>query len=402
MNEVNEKTEIVSSHSIKSILWRMNTERKEKLIMNKEYCYAAVILFSLLVAVIQPARATIYLTLDGWEDEAGDPLAVGTWDGVTATLTEDVFETIQIDISGTESQPVVLDGAGHTVSGGTSGYGIYLHGRTRVTIIDVTVEGFQYGIFVQGSAAQHVTDNTVTNNTIHGSLSAGIRLDFCSGNSVTGNTVSHCTEGFGILLYRSSDHLGGGAPPPGNTVTGNTVSNNGRGIYLQYASNNEIYHNNFIDNYTHAQADDTNISGNVFNLASPIGGNYWGEVVGAPYLIYDKLGNHVAQDNLPWTEQDGWLAEEQDILDFFDDAVADGTLVGRGALPAVAEFRLDLMRALLEIADALIVEGQVDFARFLLELAYDFTDGQPQPMDLVQGDAAPELATRIQALMDSL
>jgi len=60
------------------------------------------------------------------------------------------------------------------------------------------------------------------------------------------------------------------------------------------------------------------------------------------------------------------------------------------------------MRILLETADALIVEGRVDFARFLLELAYDFTDGQPRPQDLVQGQAAPELATKIQALIDSL
>ncbi|MHC4432496.1 MAG: hypothetical protein ACYTBS_11715 [Planctomycetota bacterium] len=94
--------------------------------------------------------------------------------------------------------------------------------------------------------------------------------------------------------------------------------------------------------------------------------------------------------------------EQQDIIEFFDAAVADGTLAGRGALPAVAEFRLNLMRALLEIADVLILEGQVDLARFFLELAYDFTDGQPGPMDLVEGDAAPELATRIQVLIDSL
>jgi hypothetical protein len=60
------------------------------------------------------------------------------------------------------------------------------------------------------------------------------------------------------------------------------------------------------------------------------------------------------------------------------------------------------MRALLEIADFLIVEEQVDLARFFLELADDFADGQPQPMDLVEGDAAPELATRIQDLIDSL
>lgn len=94
--------------------------------------------------------------------------------------------------------------------------------------------------------------------------------------------------------------------------------------------------------------------------------------------------------------------EEQAVLDFFDAAVVDGTLVGIGNRPAVAQFRLDLMRILLEIGDVLIQEGRINFARFLLELAYDFTDGRPQPLDLVEGQAAPELAVRIRALIDSL
>ncbi len=93
---------------------------------------------------------------------------------------------------------------------------------------------------------------------------------------------------------------------------------------------------------------------------------------------------------------------QQDIFDFFDASVADGTLVGTAGLPQLAQFQLDLMRFLLEMADTLIVGGQLDFASFVLELAHSFTDGQPQPLDLVEGDAAPVLATRIQALIDSL
>jgi hypothetical protein len=60
------------------------------------------------------------------------------------------------------------------------------------------------------------------------------------------------------------------------------------------------------------------------------------------------------------------------------------------------------MRDLLEIADLFIAEGRPVIARILLEVAYDFTDGQPQPSDLVVGDAAPALAAGIQAKIDSL
>ncbi|UCE48725.1 MAG: PKD domain-containing protein, partial [Phycisphaerales bacterium] len=90
------------------------------------------------------------------------------------------------------------------------------------------------------------------------------------------------------------------------------------------------------------------------------------------------------------------------LLTFFDEAVADGTLVGTSSYPAIAQLQLDFMRDLLEIADLFIAEGWTGIARILLEVAYNFTDGQPQPPDLVAGDAAPALAAGIQAKIDSL
>ena len=279
---------------------------------------------------IQPGASTIFLSDSGWSDPT-----VGTWDPgtKTGTLTQDVYETIQID-----SDDITLDGAGHTVTG--SGFGVYLpSGRTAVTIKDINVRGFGYGIYLYYSSGNTLTANTASNNSF------GILLFFSSGNTLTGNTASN--NGNGILLYDSSGntltgntasnnpnahgiYLNWGSNnntltrnttsnnwcgfnlyrSSGNTLTDNTILNNRYGIALTYSNSNHIYNNNFIDN-THRQAIVSPGSGNVFNLDKPIGGNYWSNwttpdddgdgFVDSPYIF------NVGQDNLPWVVQDDWL-----------------------------------------------------------------------------------------------
>ena len=80
------------------------------------------------------------------------------------------------------------------------------------------------------------------------------------------------------------------------------------------ASNFTFYINNFIDNATQVLAAGTN---NRFNLPLPEGGNFWSDwtsadndgdgIVDLPYVIADRDGNPVAQDDLPWTIQNGWI-----------------------------------------------------------------------------------------------
>ncbi|UCF15494.1 MAG: right-handed parallel beta-helix repeat-containing protein [Phycisphaerales bacterium] len=266
--------------------------------MNKNYCYAAVILLSLLAIGIQPAFATKYIRDD---ETGGDATSIGIWDRPTKTciMNQDVSETIAIVDDG-----ITLDGAGHTVTGGVSGNGVYLERRTRVIVKNLTVQGFHNGILVEGTQNEHSTRNTVTNNVIN-SYSSGIRLDYCSNNEVTGNTVSGCTIGTGIVLYHSSDYAYAGSdlppPLPGNTVTDNTLSNNGWGISIQWACDNKIYNNNFIDNATipdGAQAEDAGGSGNVFDWNGS--GNYWNDWSGSgPYTFPGGQDNHPLADPVP-------------------------------------------------------------------------------------------------------
>jgi parallel beta-helix repeat protein len=314
---------------------------KGELIMNKKHFYAAVILLLFLAIGIQPALAI---------DIPNDDENIGTWndDGTIYTLAKYFSEGLVIVQS-----DFTLDGAGHTVTGTGTDTGIFVNGKTGVTVKNVTVSGFEIGIRLSDSDWNTLMYTTTVNN-FH-----GIWLDSSDNNTLSNNTVSY--------------HIGNGAEGIGihgsesNSINGNTIQNNHNGIVLMGQTyNNEVYNNDFIDN-TKRQAclwestgsnnkiynnnfkdvDDNGsvtlwqvhvaggtyneiynnnfISGpdteyqayvtggnyNVFNLELPIGGNYWSNwttpdvdgngIVDLPYVFTG------GQDNYPWVMPDGWL-----------------------------------------------------------------------------------------------
>jgi len=195
------------------ILQRKKAKRKEKLIMNKKYFYAAVIILSFLVAGIQPAIAIDIPT----------NTTVGSWDAQTRiyTLTQNVTEGLNI-----VEDSLTLDGNGHSVmgTGVLNSKGISLEFCRSVTVKNLTVEGFTTGIRLYN---YHVSDenkrkgyNTIKDNTIS-SCGAGINIGASNLNTINNNTVSTCA--YGIDLEGSSD----------NTLTVNTVgSSSEAGIRL--------------------------------------------------------------------------------------------------------------------------------------------------------------------------
>ena len=229
--------------------------------------------------------------------------SVGTWDPVNRiyTLTTDVSETIGNAIEIDEDN-LTLDGNGKTVNGhGTFfGVGVYIFGKTGVTVKNLNVQEFDYGINVYWSSYNILANNTVSKNDF------GIRLYSSSYNILTGNTTWNDFEGICLSKY-SND----------NTLTGNTVYGNGfYGIILSDSSYNEIYNNNFIDNLTQACVYGDS-SENVFNLDGSVG-NYWSDHTGpdedgdgfvdSPYVCWGG-----GQDNLPWVSQDGWLMNQPPV-----------------------------------------------------------------------------------------
>ena len=175
---------------------------------------------------------------------------IGTWDSVNRiyTLTTDVNESIYI-MEGF----LTLDGAGHTITGSGSGYGVYLYNGSNVTVKNCIVSDF----------------------------------------------------GVGICLILGSS----------NTLTDNTASNNNHGILLRSSSSNQIYNNNFINNSIQASVEGG--SGNEFSLEKPNGGNYWSDWTSPdndgdgfwdnPYVFAG------GQDNFPWVCQDGWKPTETTV-----------------------------------------------------------------------------------------
>jgi parallel beta-helix repeat protein len=187
------------------------------------------------------------------------------------------------------------------------------------------------GIWLRSSSYNGLEGNTVTdhdaagiylsvtshNNTLTGNNSSsnrdGINLNSSNDNIVTGNTTS--SNEYGIKLTNSSNNTLTGNNTNGNTNTGiwldpsnnNTIINNNiegntRGIYILNSLDNEIYNNNFITNTT--QAEVSGGSGNVFNLATPINGNYWSDYSGSGSYVFTG-----GQDEAPWDDPDGWIVD---------------------------------------------------------------------------------------------
>ena len=119
--------------------------------------------------------------------------------------------------------------------------GIYLNGRQHCNISDNIASNNYYGIWLDSSS-----NNTLTNNTANSNIVNGIWLDSSSNNTLTNNTASDNTasddDHSGINLCSSSN----------NTLTSNTAnSNSQRGIYLDNADNNNVSCN-WVQNNTDA------------------------------------------------------------------------------------------------------------------------------------------------------
>ncbi|MEM5772015.1 MAG: NosD domain-containing protein, partial [Candidatus Aenigmatarchaeota archaeon] len=149
---------------------------------------------------------------------------------------------------------VILDGAGYWINrtgGSEDAYGIYVYNVENVTIKNVNVANWTYGIYLNSLSNITLINNTansngevgiylysssnniLTNNNIN-SNNAGIYLCFSSNNTLINNTANSNSL-FGIYLYSSSN----------NILTNNTANSNSLyGIYLYFSSNNNTLTNN--------------------------------------------------------------------------------------------------------------------------------------------------------------
>jgi len=226
----------------------------------------------LVVWFIKPgiADGSIYIRSNG-SVEGTDKIQR---DGNVYTFTDNIYEGINV-----QRDNIVVDGAGYTLqgTGAFTSTGIDLTGGSNITIKNMEIRAFYYGIRLYESSNNSISGNTITSNEKSGiylhyssdntiSVNSitnneyGIRFYGSSNNSVSGNTVTN-NEWDGIDLWFSSSNSVSGNnirnnsygiyfhSSSDNTISGNNIkANNEYGIYLWRSSNNYIYHNNFVDN----------------------------------------------------------------------------------------------------------------------------------------------------------
>jgi parallel beta-helix repeat protein len=199
---------------------------------------------------VQPSKATgTYIRADGSVYPPDAPIFC--IDNVTYVFTGNINDSIVI-----ERDNIVIDEADSTLQGSIgSRIGINLTDRSNVTVKNVEVTKFFYGIYLNNAINNTLSGNTASNNNY------GIAVGGSTGNTLVGNNVSD-NDSDGFYLFYSYDNI---------LYDNIIISNKQYGIALSYSGNNRIFHNNFIDN-----TNQTNLYepfNNVWDDTYPSGGN---------------------------------------------------------------------------------------------------------------------------------
>jgi parallel beta-helix repeat protein len=167
----------------------------------------------------------IYIRADGSIEPSMAPILNVA--NSTYKFTNNIHDSIVI-----ERNNIMVDGQGYELSGpGFPGYrGIDLSGRSNVTIKNMEIKAFDYGIYLAGSSNNTITWTNMSTNNYN-----GIYLIGCANNNnILGNKIT-ANNAEGIYLTDSSD----------NIVTANEIRNNKYGIRLHmFSDNNTIAQNN--------------------------------------------------------------------------------------------------------------------------------------------------------------
>lgn len=312
-----------------------------------------LILCSVLVTLsnigIVEASGTICIRADGSVEGTGKIQR----DGNLYTFTDNIYEPLVV-----ERDNIVVDGAGYSIEGphnglaqSLEGIGILVERRNNVTISNITIQHFLYGIYINSSSNNRITKSNITNNsrgifiehssdnriresqitnnidlgiyvfessetkifssTIENNTNDGISLVLSSGDL---NVIDYCDirdNGVGIRIMNSSfrhyvtqsnitnNSVGIHLEASSIGIQFNNIANNGVGIQMA-GSDNDIDHNNFINNTKQVYDiawDSPEMSPSVNTWYEGDTGNYWSDYNGTgdtPYVIDENN-----QDNFP-------------------------------------------------------------------------------------------------------
>jgi parallel beta-helix repeat protein len=180
------------------------------------------------------------------------------------SLISDIVGSITVHTSN-----IILDGSGHTV------LGVSLQGTLNVTVKNFVVasQGEAVGISLSYASNNLIVNNTVTGfesiQALNGVLFAGIYVEGGTSNTITQNNLMYNLNGMEFI--NTSYNL-----IVQNNITSNPIWNFhgpfSTGIYFVGASNNTIYHNNFVNSTYQAKVPDSINAWDDGYL-----GNYWSD-----------------------------------------------------------------------------------------------------------------------------
>ena len=180
------------------------------------------------VGFVRPTVAewVIFIRSDGSVDPVTAPIQrIGN----IYTFTENIYASLVV-----ERDNIVVDGAGYLLQGTGSVRGIDLSHRSNVTIKNMQIgSGFGYGIYLQSSSNNTITENNIANTM------QGICLQLSSNNRISANYLINNLRG-GIVIQDSSNN---------NIISANNVINNGGGISIYSSSNNKLRNNNMRNDF---------------------------------------------------------------------------------------------------------------------------------------------------------
>ncbi len=297
---------------------------------------------AVVIGFVKPAVAegTIYIRANGLVEGTDKIVSV---DNVTYTLTAN----ITTDDKGIviERDNIILDGAGYTIKGNETNDGVYLTGRNNVTIKHMNIQSFGCGIRLFYSSNIMISGNNISNPdiSIHGEgihfhyssnimisgntisiQHVAITMEVASNTTMRGNTITNNNWGIGTYNFSDSNIFDNAVIDNGFgidfngvsvniNVCGNNVTDNDTGIRLiDEASDNFIYHNNFINNTQQASVEQD--LANIWDMSYPSGGNYWSDYNGID-ANEDGIGD------TPYTVVVGTAQDEYPLMgpiSFFD------------------------------------------------------------------------------------
>ncbi len=239
------------------------------------------------IVYLQPVKAQYQGNITINSDGSISPLpAPIQQDNGVYVLTDDVVGSISVMASN-----LAFNGNGHSIIGLSLGHGIgglsvggnyYSSPPILMETSNVTVKNLIVKNSVCGISLHNTSNSLVINNTVVGTgnsylsldqPTAGIYVEFSGSNIITENNLLDNYEGIYFL------------ESPNNLIVRNNVVNcsntfsggGGPAIVFWGASNNTIYHNNFINNPMQAYDGSFNspFSVNNWDNGYPSGGNYW-------------------------------------------------------------------------------------------------------------------------------